>query len=614
MIKYSRWRDHMKNKTFIKLIYKNTLSGRLLIYMLVGILLPLSLYFAITLHNTFTTKVNNYEEKTLNSIIFLTKIVGDYYTSIKNLPLTFYDNSVPLDYIQLTDEYTSISVNAEIYNYIKNFYYNRDDIEVIRFYSRNILTVLNKQSENMNRNEYLPLENLSTYISYTEMVNPENRFFISPTNSEEGYFTVNQYMYDFDNTHLLSILSMDINSKFLDTQVRNLNLRNNENFYIFNSKGNLMYQTADRLSKSLTFSKIQDIILPENKGYTRLQEANENYILVYSWVESHEFVLVRTLPTHLLYKDILPSFLSTLSIVFILILLIALISLLIYRSVSVPITRIVDSMRYVEKGNFNVRMDYKASTTELALLIEKFNLMTEEIDQLFKEQIIMKVSQQNAELQALQQQINPHFLYNTLQTVQYMAIKRGAYEIDSIITALADIMKYTLRNEKHTVSLEEELEYVNKFLLIQRFKYTSDLLVTMDIDDTMLTTEIPKMTLQPLIENCFAHGFNSVTKGFKIHIETKNTDDYWIIRISDNGKGFTQRELTSLSKELSSTHHNINYEGLQVGLKNVNARLKLLYKNEAWLKIYSTPFEISTIEIIITKHLPTTKLLREDYA
>jgi two-component system sensor histidine kinase YesM len=225
--------------------------------------------------------------------------------------------------------------------------------------------------------------------------------------------------------------------------------------------------------------------------------------------------------------------------------------------------------------------------------------MAGEINKLFNECFKMQIAQKTAEFQALQAQINPHFLYNTLQTVQYMAVKRHAYEVYSIISALGDILKYCVRNKENIVALSEEFAYVDKFLLIQRFKYVNNLDVHLNFDDEVKSVKVSKMILQPLIENCFGHGFESNITKFRIEVDCIKIGESVLINISDNGKGIEADKLKELQDDLNRDEEIVNFNGDEVGIMNVNTRLKILYKDKYAMSISSIPFEKTTISIKI---------------
>lgn len=219
---------------------------------------------------------------------------------------------------------------------------------------------------------------------------------------------------------------------------------------------------------------------------------------------------------------------------------------------------------------------------EIKALENDFSSMTRRITKLIKNIGEEKEKQKVAELAALQAQINPHFIYNTLDSVAWLAIMDGNNKIYNIICSLANFFRISLNSGKSTISVNEEIEHVKNFVSIETARFPDKFTVTYDIAPDISEVQIIKIILQPLVENSIKHGFDNMKNGGKIHISGQRTGiDTIEFVVSDNGCGF---DGDFLNIPAENQKHKSGY-----GLKNINDRLILAYGTDCGLKIDSTP-------------------------
>jgi two-component system sensor histidine kinase YesM len=220
---------------------------------------------------------------------------------------------------------------------------------------------------------------------------------------------------------------------------------------------------------------------------------------------------------------------------------------------------------------------------EIAYLNKSFNGLIQRINTLIREVYEQKLLRSEQELKTLQAQINPHFLYNTLDTVNWMAIARRVPEIGEIVRSLSGIMRYSISNENEEVSIGEELKHVKDYCRIQMFRLSDRLHVVYDVDDEILNVPIPKLVLQPIVENAILHGFRGKEGLCEIIISGYLEEDGACLEISDNGVGMDGKRLEAVlngEREDDRQHHG-------VGIHNVDRRLKLKYGSQYGLSITS---------------------------
>lgn len=257
-----------------------------------------------------------------------------------------------------------------------------------------------------------------------------------------------------------------------------------------------------------------------------------------------------------------------------------------------PLGQLSSRMREVGNGNFNVIADISGSK-EVASLSESFNFMIEHINSLIHRNYILKISEKNARIEALEAQINPHFLNNTLQAIATEALVHDQPKIYTMITTLASYLRYAIKG-KDIVPLKDEMKYLSDYISLQKLRMGDALQYSVHTDDFEAEPLIPKICIQPLVENSIIHGYSR--NGGVIHINlsiTKGGLDKLTIKVLDDGCGISAEQLNILRHNFERAMSGQNEGG--VGLTNLYVRLKLFYGEIADLKIESVENEYTEI-------------------
>ena len=206
-----------------------------------------------------------------------------------------------------------------------------------------------------------------------------------------------------------------------------------------------------------------------------------------------------------------------------------------------------------------------------------------------------------AEIKALQNQINPHFLYNTLDCIRGMAIEQGADNIEEMTRALSGMFRYSISRKGKTKALmEEELANVNNYLRIQQYRFRNKINITETIDPAAKKCCVPKLLIQPIVENAVFYGLEPKTGERNLNIEAYCTGKKLIVKVEDNGVGMSFDKLRTINDAMcSGVSMGDNGRGTQLGIVNVNERLRLLYGEEFGMRIFSCPKVGTTIEMVL---------------
>jgi two-component system sensor histidine kinase YesM len=247
------------------------------------------------------------------------------------------------------------------------------------------------------------------------------------------------------------------------------------------------------------------------------------------------------------------------------------------------------------KTNKPTQLNMPIEHDEIGDLVETYNYMVEEINNLSDEQIKSASDLRTAEFKALQAQINPHFLYNTLDMINWLSKKGMNEEVSNAVQTLSKFYKMTLRKGNIVVTIAEELEHVSLYIQLQNMRYNDKIHYTVDIPDNMLEYTIPKIIFQPVVENAIQHGiFGKESKEGNIVITGWMEEDTLIFIISDDGIGIPKDKITQLlagSIESSS--------GSGVGISNTHNRLQLFYDTQFGLSYQSVEGKYTEVEIKI---------------
>lgn len=243
-------------------------------------------------------------------------------------------------------------------------------------------------------------------------------------------------------------------------------------------------------------------------------------------------------------------------------------------SITRPIQRLRDSMARVQEGDFKVSDVVENSENEIGSLTKSFNVMTHRIQELMEQNVRDQEEKRKSELKALQSQINPHFLYNTLDSIIWMAEGKKNEEVVLMTASLARLLRQSISNEDEVVPIAQEVEYARGYLTIQKMRYKDKMEFQIDVDPSILRINLIKLVLQPVIENAIYHGLKYKESRGLLQVKGFMKDGNAVLQVIDNGVGMDGETLAHIYDK-----HKVNYQSNGVGIYNVQKRLQLYYGN-----------------------------------
>ena len=281
-------------------------------------------------------------------------------------------------------------------------------------------------------------------------------------------------------------------------------------------------------------------------------------------------------------------------ITIVLVVLALLVSGILAGSITRPLQRLQESMARVQEGDFAAAELPAVSGTEIGSLTESFTVMTDRIQELMEQNQREQEEKRKSELRALQSQINPHFLYNTLDSIIWMAEGKKHEEVVLMTSSLARLLRQSITNEDELVTVESELSYARSYLTIQQMRYKDKLSFLVEADPEVLPMRIIRLILQPLIENAIYHGIKYKESPGQILVRAYKEEDQLILLIRDDGVGMDEEVLKHIFDR-----HKVNYQSNGVGVYNVQQRIRLYYGQEYGIRYESRPGEGTTARITL---------------
>lgn len=268
------------------------------------------------------------------------------------------------------------------------------------------------------------------------------------------------------------------------------------------------------------------------------------------------------------------------------------------KRITRPIQELCDKSGTFAQGDFSVRVDVSNQTDEIATLGSQFNSMVGEIAQLVDDVRQEQKNLEDTELRLLQAQINPHFLYNTLDAIMWLTEAGENQQAVSMLSSLSDFFRTTLSQGRDLVTIAEERKHIQSYLDIQRFRYQDILDYQIDFSDEILPDYIQKMTLQPVVENALYHGIKNKRGKGMIRVSGRRDGDSVMFTVQDDGIGMTEEQLRHLRGVIAGTEKN-EYKGHGFGMANVEKRIRLKFGEEYGLTVDSVYGEGCTVRVRI---------------
>ena len=331
--------------------------------------------------------------------------------------------------------------------------------------------------------------------------------------------------------------------------------------------------------------------LPARKASFSIHKDGEEQLVTYIFNKNLNQLFVYTMPYHYINSEVYVMLRKILIVAFLLVVLCIGIVALVYLGITSPIRSMLDFCKELSRGNLSVRI-FDEHKDELSDLSKSMNHMADTIRHLMEQQKDQEKKKREMELQMLQYQLNPHFLFNTLNSLRFVAAMHKDQIVSDGIQALSSLLQNTLTNKNEYITIKEELENLQNYFSILRIRYAGSFEYSFHVeDDELLTCLVPKLILQPLAENSVMHGSSDDGSVMEIQITLWEENGHIVIELNDDGKGF------EVTQESLAPHK----ERRKIGISNVNDRIQLNFGREYGLHIDSHPGEGTTCTLTLPR-------------
>jgi len=582
--------------TFVKKFRQNKVVGssfrsRLILYFILSVLIPICTISVAIYHESssiLTSKVDQMIKKNLNtaevSILQKIEAANDISTLISFNPklIELIDGGKPQEFLKIIGEMGTLNDILEEY-YLSNLSNFTKTTFLPRIYMADrpeykgfrISDKVFNLSEIQNEEWYKKFDTGIITVAGRDKVQTMTRTFDSIKIARKLFSP------KYPGEDYKAILTIDIETNTLNDILESTKTSPDSAAFITDDTGTVILRTKN-LNGNIPFeeAKIREIINSDSQYKSFIRKINGVEMLVsVKSIGNLKWNIISLSPIKELNKE-LNEYSKFVYIVIIICSLISfMVALVLSNDIARPIRKLVKSMAHVKEGNFDINISYNRND-EFAFLVQQYKSMINEIKELIDKLYISELKQKEVEikareyeLKALQAQINPHFLYNTLDSVNWLAIQYKADDISIMVKSLSNFFRYSLNKGKSIITLEEEKGQVESYLTIQRIRFKEKLNYSIEFTDEILKCKTVKLILQPIVENAIIHGIERRKAGGFIDIKGYRKDDHIEITVADNGEGADIQELNDLLINKVS-------EDTFFGTRNVNDRIKQFFGEE----------------------------------
>ena len=392
---------------------------------------------------------------------------------------------------------------------------------------------------------------------------------------------------------LVGYIFMAIKDEFFSSSFSLFNLDEGEEMVLLDDKHNLIISDNPLIDKKFVSENIELKSSLKNKREEGIINSvileEKKYVAIYKKLRGLSWYVVSMIPYDFINSDIhsLRKEMILIGVIFILVILIF--SYFLYSSIKVPLYNLLDKMKTVSKGDLKVLVndEYK---DEIGIISNNFDSMLFRINELIEKSKQQEIEKRDLEIRMLQAQINPHFLFNTLNSLKWTALMNQDYTVSEGLSSLAELLRNTIIDKNELITIKKEVENIKNYVVIQKIRYGNSFEVKYDIEEDLLENKIIKFILQPIVENSIIHGIDENKENQWINIKITSEKENILIIIEDNGKGFNSGKNIKNNK-LSG-----------IGWNNVDERIKLTFGLEYGALIESEINRGTVVKIVIPKN------------
>lgn len=577
----------------LSMFYKNmSIRIKLMVILNIVILIPLVIISFVSYKNSEDVLKNKSIQYSQDILKIINLRVDDYISDLNSMTRDILDDSTISHYIQHdkteTDAVKVYHDKEEVRNILKDKIRSKGEMQSISIFVGDLHCYADDSTQSESIEKMVPYNS----VPYKQMRSLAYRNEGTPiwyfdNSGEQPHIFYARSIIDRNTYKNSGILVIMVNTDWFKTvfsglvndDMKKTAIMSKDKQVVLSQAGAETYQLSDELFDEMSY----------DHGW--IADKAQNTLISYVTVADTGWKIASYIPLSVLFRDV--EYLKHKIILALIcaVVFLLLVSFYISFDFVAAINKIVDGMTRLKEGEENVSVQLMRKD-ELGFMGDTFNTMVKEITTLQKWVLREQLTRKDSQIKALQSQINPHFLFNTLETINWMAQLNHAPEISETVTALASLMEASMARTGKCITLEEEFKYIDNYILILKKRFEDRLELVKEIDNRVLGVKVPRLLIQPLIENAANHGVANIrTKGI-VHLTAVKSGEFVNITVEDNGIGIDPDELEMINERLSMNDDEYfkEEEGRRrhgIGLENVNRRIKLFYGQQYGLRIES---------------------------
>ncbi|OPH50417.1 hypothetical protein BC351_07075 [Paenibacillus ferrarius] len=522
------------------------------------------------------------EIEKITDLIFINEDIQQAISADNNNPLDYYANYKKVDQVM-----NNLAFYSNYYKYVTSLFIFGMNGSEFRYGNGSDAYAIDTKLL-LASNWYKQSEDLGGNVLWIGVHDNDNK---SRMTQFKQVFSLSRLIRDFNNRNIGS-LYLSLNTNVFTDILSKASPNTQSQLYIVDQLGKIVYP-QEKLAQSL---ESDGIILPTEKNLTNfeIKKNGKSYLVSNYDLDKYGWKIVQMVPLELLTKDNKVVFKITTAVCIFSLLFSGVLWFFISAGIVKPIQKLTLTMKDVKGSNLLVKSNI-SNIDEIGLLSVNFNYMIERINSLFSQAVEEEAMKRKAEIKALQGQITPHFLYNTLNTIRWMAIIQKSDGIKEVVDALGRLLKNTFKEQSALTTVSEELSMIKDYIYIQQTRYREKFQVSYEIDEQLLLKKCVKFILQPIVENAIFHGIEPLEEpGFiKIKIFTDHTTLQ--ITVEDSGVGMSAFQV---SRILGSSIRSEDSLG-GIGVQNVNLRIKMICGDLYGIQIDSQLGVYTKVQIVL---------------
>lgn len=392
--------------------------------------------------------------------------------------------------------------------------------------------------------------------------------------------------------NMIAVERLDINEEVLYGYYKNINAYAGAQTFLMDADGLILSSTErSRIGKKIDHSHfVRDNLFMKDGHFTAVID-HARYIVLYYTIEETHWTLAQVIPEKSF--TLLKSTINTVLLIVVALCLIfgSLFSVVLHKYMIRPLLQLRQEMMKLKTGNFNIALNTD-SKDEIGEISSGFLRMAQQLKETIHDVYVTKIKQREAEIKALESQINPHFLYNTLDSIHWLAIRHKNYDVSEQIEALAQIFRHVLNKGEPFVTIGQEVDFLENYMFIQKRKYGERIKLHIDAPPDLMKYKMPKLVLQPLVENALLHGLEQAVEGGMIEVRVSQVEEGIRFTVKDNGLGTDETKIRQMMHNSEEAKH-------VFALKNINDRIRTSYGHPYGLSFASKVGVGTKVEVLI---------------